>query len=153
MWILFEMKGETTMEINDVLKELDVTLGNKDTVNKDMSYIVQSKDLLQVNRINEEEVEEMQYVSSQTIETTGLHLFTTEVVQTGQQGQIKNKVKVTYENGKIVKKELTGDNHSCVLMIFLWMKTLQASYVEVIRSFALMSLKASMMDISQIMIV
>jgi len=33
------------------------------------------------------------------------------------------------------------------------MKTLQASYVEVIRSFALMSLKASMMDISQIMIV
>ena len=51
---------------------------------------------------------------------------------------------------KIVKKELTGDNHSCVLRIF---KTLQASYVEVIRSFALMSLKASMMDISQIMIV
>ena len=40
-----------------------------------------------------------------------------------------------------------------ILMIFLWMKTLQASYVEVIRSFALMSLEASMMDISQIMIV
>ena len=92
--------------VKNVLKELDVTLGNKDTVNKDMSYIVQSKDLLQVNRINEEEVEEMQYVSSQTIETTGLHLFTTEVVQQGQQGQINNKVKVTYENGKIVKKEL-----------------------------------------------
>ena len=35
----------------------------------------------------------------------------------------------------------------------LRMKTLQASYVEVIRSFALMSLEASMMDISQIMIV
>ena len=136
--------------VKNVLKELDVTLGNKDTVNKDMSYIVQSKDLLQVNRISEEEVEEVQYVDSQTIETTGLHLFTTEVVQQGQQGQIKNKVKVTYENGKIVKKELTGDNHSCVLRIF---KTLQASYVEVIRSFALMSLKASMMDISQIMIV
>ena len=92
--------------VKNVLKELDVSLNAKDTVNKDMSYIVQSKDLLQVNRINEEEVEEMQYVSSQTIETTGLHLFTTEVVQTGQQGQIKNKVKVTYENGKIVKKEL-----------------------------------------------
>lgn len=92
--------------VKNVLKELDVSLNAKDTVNKDMSYIVQSKDLLQVNRINEEEVEEMQYISSQTIETTGLHLFTTEVVQTGQQGQIKNKVKVTYENGKIVKKEL-----------------------------------------------
>ena len=92
--------------VKNVLKELDVNLNAKDTVNKDMSYIVQSKDLLQVNRINEEEVEEMQYVSSQTIETTGLHLFTTEVVQQGQQGQINNKVKVTYENGKIVKKEL-----------------------------------------------
>ena len=92
--------------VENVLKELDVTLGNKDTVNKDMSYIVQSKDLLQVNRISEEEVEEVQYVDSQTIETTGLHLFTTEVVQQGQQGQMNNKVKVTYENGKIVKKEL-----------------------------------------------
>lgn len=92
--------------VKNVLKELDVTLGNKDTVNKDMSYIVQSKDLLQVNRISEEEVEEVQYVDSQTIETAGLHLFTTEVVQQGQQGQINNKVKVTYENGKIVKKEL-----------------------------------------------
>lgn len=92
--------------VKNVLKELDITLGNKDTVNKDMSYIVQSKDLLQVNRISEEEVEEVQCVDSQTIETTGLHLFTTEVVQQGQQGQINNKVKVTYENGKIVKKEL-----------------------------------------------
>ena len=82
------------------------SLGTKDTVNKDMAYIVQSKDLLQVNRISEEEVEEIQYVDSQTIETTGLHLFTTEVVQQGQRGQINNKVKVTYENGKIVKKEL-----------------------------------------------
>ena len=92
--------------VKNVLKELDVNLNAKDTVNKDMSYIVQSKDLLQVNRISEEEVEEVQYVDSQTIETTGLHLFTTEVVQQGQQGQINNKVKVTYENGKIVKKEL-----------------------------------------------
>ena len=92
--------------VKNVLKELDVNLGTKDTVNKDMAYIVQSKDLLQVNRISEEEVEEIQYVDSQTIETTGLHLFTTEVVQQGQRGQIKNKVKVTYENGKIVKKEL-----------------------------------------------
>ena len=73
--------------VKNVLKELDVNLGTKDTVNKDMAYIVQSKDLLQVNRISEEEVEEIQYVDSQTIETTGLHLFTTEVVQQGQRGQ------------------------------------------------------------------
>ena len=34
--------------VKNVLKELDVSLNAKDTVNKDMSYIVQSKDLLQV---------------------------------------------------------------------------------------------------------
>ena len=45
--------------VKNVLKELDVNLGTKDTVNKDMAYIVQSKDLLQVNRISEEEVEEI----------------------------------------------------------------------------------------------
>ena len=109
--------------VKNVLKELDVNLGTKDTVNKDMAYIVQSKDLLQVNRISEEEVEEIQYVDSQTIETTGLHLFTTEVVQQGQQGQINNKVKVTYENGKIVKKELLYNNctwYSSTWGIFYW---------------------------------
>lgn len=90
--------------VKNVLKELDVNLGTKDTVNKDMAYIVQSKDLLQVNRISEEEVEEIQYVDSQTIETTGLHLFTTEVVQQGQRGQINNKVKVTYEMVKSSKR-------------------------------------------------
>ena len=98
-----EIKGyKETIEI----QYQDGSQEAKDTVNKDMAYIVQSKDLLQVNRISEEEVEEIQYVDSQTIETTGLHLFTTEVVQQGQRGQINNKVKVTYENGKIVKKEL-----------------------------------------------
>ena len=56
-----------------------------------MSYIVQSKDLLQVNRISEEEVEEVQYVDSQTIETTGLHLFTTEVFNKDNKDKINNK--------------------------------------------------------------
>lgn len=92
--------------VKNVLDELDVTLNEKDTVNKDMGYIVQSKDLLQVNRITEEEVEEIQTIPSQTVGTNGLHLFTSEVVQQGQNGEVKNKVKVTYENGKVVKKEL-----------------------------------------------
>lgn len=92
--------------VKNVLDELDVTLNEKDTVNKELSYIVQSKDLLQVNRIKEEELEEIQYLEPEVIHTTGLHLFTNEVVQQGQQGQIKNKVKVTYENGKVIKKEL-----------------------------------------------
>ena len=92
--------------VKNVLDELDVTLNEKDTVNKDMGYIVQSQDLLQVNRIKEEEIEEIQTIQSQTVRTTGLHLFSTEVIQQGQNGEVKNKVKVTYENNKVVKKEL-----------------------------------------------
>ena len=92
--------------VKNVLDELDVTLNKKDTVNRDMAYIIQSKDLLQVNRITEEEVEEIQSIPSQTVRTNGLHLFTTEVVQQGQNGEVKNKVRVTYENGKAVRKEL-----------------------------------------------
>ena len=65
--------------VKNVLDELDVTLNKKDTVNRDMAYIIQSKDLLQVNRITEEEVEEIQSIPSQTVRTNGLHLFTTEV--------------------------------------------------------------------------
>lgn len=92
--------------VKNVLDELDVTLNEKDTVNKDLQYIVQSDDLLQVNRIKETEIEEIQTVQSQTVHTSGLHLFATEVVQNGQNGQVVNKLKVTYENNKIVKKEL-----------------------------------------------
>lgn len=92
--------------VKNVLDELDVTLNEKDTVNKDLQYIVQSDDLLQVNRIKETEIEEIQTVQSQTVHTSGLHLFATEVVQNGQNGQIVNKLKVTYENNKIVRKEL-----------------------------------------------
>lgn len=92
--------------VKGVLNELDVTLNEKDTVNRDMGYIVQSKDLLQVNRIKEEEIEEIQTIQSQTIRTSGLHLFATEVIQQGQNGEVKNQVRVTYENNKVVKKEL-----------------------------------------------
>ena len=35
--------------VKNVLDELDVTLNEKDTVNKDMGYIVQSKDLNEIN--------------------------------------------------------------------------------------------------------
>ena len=66
-----------------------------------MSYIVQSKDLLQVNRINEEEVEEMQYdIFTNNRNNRFTFIYNQKLIQTGQQGQIKNKVKVTYETVK-----------------------------------------------------
>ena len=38
-------------------------------------------------------------VESNTVNTTGLELFTTKVAQQGQNGQVKNTYRVTYENG------------------------------------------------------
>lgn len=92
--------------VKNVLEELDVKLNEKDTVNKELEYIIQSDDLLQVNRIREAEIEEIQTIQSQTVNTAGLHLFATEVVQQGQDGEVVNKLKVTYENNRVAKKEL-----------------------------------------------
>lgn len=86
---------------NDMNRQKDIL--NKYEKNK---HIVKSEDLLQVNHIQEKEVEEIQTIQSQTIQVTGLNLFTTEVIQQGQNGKVKNDLKVTYENNKIKKKEL-----------------------------------------------
>ena len=47
-------------------------------------------------------------VESNTVNTTGLELFTTKVAQQGQNGQVKNTYRVTYENGNEVGRELIG---------------------------------------------
>lgn len=92
--------------VSDVLKELNIQLGQKDSINQDMNYVVQNHDQLLITRILEEDIEQVETVQSNTIYTTGLHLFSTDVTQQGQNGEVKNTYKVTYQNGKEVSKEL-----------------------------------------------
>lgn len=94
-------------KVKNVFDELDIHLGNKDVVNKDLEYIVNKGDLLTITRVNEDVIEETQTVTSQQIVNyDGLHLFSTDVVQQGQNGEVKNTYKVTYENGREVRREI-----------------------------------------------
>ena len=91
-----------------VLEDLKISLNPQDSLNYDMSYVLNNGDLVQITRINEANVDEIDSIKSNTVNTNGLELFTTKVTQQGQEGQVKNTYRVTYQNGKEVGKELIG---------------------------------------------
>lgn len=94
--------------VSDVLDELGIVVNPQDIVNLDLNYVVNDGDLIQITRVNEANIEEVVAVKSNTINTTGLELFTTKVAQQGQDGQVKNTYRVTYQNGNEVSRQLIG---------------------------------------------
>ncbi|WP_455682800.1 G5 domain-containing protein [Thomasclavelia sp.] len=94
--------------VSNVLEDLNVSLNPQDILNFDLNYVLNNNDLVQITRVNEANVDEINTVASNTINANGLELFTTKVVQQGQEGQIKNTYRVTYQNGREVSKELIG---------------------------------------------
>lgn len=95
-------------DISSVLEDLKISLNPQDTLNFDSNYVLNNGDLVQITRINEADVDEMDTIASKTVNTNGLELFTTKVAQQGQSGQVKNTYRVTYQNGKAVSKKLVG---------------------------------------------
>ena len=94
--------------VSDVLDELGIVVNPQDIVNLDLNYVVNDGDLIKITRVNEANIEEVVAVKSNTINTTGLELFTTKVAQQGQDGQVKNTYRVTYQNGNEVSRQLIG---------------------------------------------
>lgn len=94
--------------VSDVLDELGIVVNPQDIVNLDLNYVVNDGDLIQITRVNEANIEEVVAIKSNTINTTGLELFTTKVAQQGQDGQVKNTYRVTYQNGNEVSRQLIG---------------------------------------------
>lgn len=94
--------------VSNVLDELGIVVNPQDIVNLDLNYVVNDGDLIQITRVNEANIEEVVAVKSNTINTTGLELFTTKVAQQGQDGQVKNTYRVTYQNGNEVSRQLIG---------------------------------------------
>ena len=94
--------------VSTVLEDLKISLNPQDSLNYDMSYVLNNGDLVQITRINEANVDEIDSIKSNTVNTNGLELFTTKVTQQGQEGQVKNTYRVTYQTGKEVGKELIG---------------------------------------------
>lgn len=96
------------VELSTALDDLDISINPQDTLNHDLNYVLNSGDLIQITRINETNIDEINTVESNTVNIAGLELFTTKVTQQGQNGQVKNTYRVTYQNGEEVKKELVG---------------------------------------------
>ena len=96
--------------VSNVLEDLNVSLNPQDILNFDLNYVLNNNDLIQITRVNEANVDEINTVASNTINASGLELFTTKVVQKGQEGQVKNTYRVTYQNGREVSKELIGSS-------------------------------------------
>lgn len=94
--------------VSNVLDDLKITVNPQDILNLDLNYMVNDGDLIQITRVNQADIEEMVAVNSNTVNAAGLELFTTKVTQQGQDGQVKNTYRVTYENGNEVGRELIG---------------------------------------------
>ena len=105
-----ETKGYLVRQdsLANVLDELEININPQDILNFSMDYVVNKGDLIQITRVNEANIEEISAVKSNTVNTAGLELFTTKVTQQGQDGQVKNTYRVTYQNGEEVNRELIG---------------------------------------------
>ena len=94
--------------VSNVLDDLEISLNPQDLLNQDLNYVVNDGDLIQITRINEANIDEVNTIASNTVNTSGLELFTTKVTQQGQEGKVKNTYRVTYHNGKESKRELVN---------------------------------------------
>lgn len=93
--------------VENVLEELDIELAQQDEIDQELSYIVNKDDLLTITRVtNAQVVDEVIIESSKITTYDGLHLFTSSVVQQGQDGVVATTYDVTYENGQEVNRVL-----------------------------------------------
>lgn len=96
--------------VGNVLNELNVELGQKDTLNKDKEEVVQENDVIQITRVETKIISKTETISYKTI-TKGSDNWTKTVEQEGKNGKIKKIYLVTYVNGheqsrKVIKEKV-----------------------------------------------
>lgn len=96
--------------VENVLNELNVELGQNDTLNKDKEEIVQENDLIKITRVETKTISQIETVPYKTV-TKGSGNWTKTVEQEGKNGKMKKTYLVTYANGheqnrKVVKEEM-----------------------------------------------
>ncbi len=95
-------------KVGNVLNALNITLNEKDILNKDLNYIVNKGDLLSITHVASADIEMYQEIGYHVITRPGKQLFTTGVTQAGEKGQLKNIYRVTYQNGQETGRQLTA---------------------------------------------
>ncbi|WP_213818882.1 ubiquitin-like domain-containing protein [Garciella nitratireducens] len=95
-------------KVEDILKEAKIVLGEKDRVQPKRDAKIEKEEKIQVVRVIEKNIVEEQPIPYLTKEqpTEKLDVGDTKVVQQGKNGVKENHIKVIYENGKEIKREL-----------------------------------------------
>lgn len=96
--------------VENVLTELNVELGKNDSLNKEMDYVVQQDDFIQITRVETKTIVQEESIPFST-ETKGSGSWTKTVEQEGKDGKVKKTYLVTYANGKetgrkVIKEEI-----------------------------------------------
>lgn len=91
--------------VSNVLGELSIVLNTGDTVNKDLSYVVQQNDSLRITRMETRTITVEEKIPYKTI-TKGSGGWTKTVTQEGKDGLVKKTYLVTYANKKEIARKL-----------------------------------------------
>lgn len=93
--------------VQDVLNELEITLGSEDFVNLDATTLLDDDQTIEINRITYSEVKEEEEIPF-TTEITGDDVdgATVDVLQVGENGALENTYKVRMQNAIEVSREL-----------------------------------------------
>ena len=98
----------TASNVEEALEEAQVTIGDLDRIDPELHQEIQEGLTIKIVRVKEEIKTEKQEIDFNTKRKndSSMNRGTTKVVQKGQKGQKELQVKVTYEDGKEVKREV-----------------------------------------------
>jgi uncharacterized protein YabE (DUF348 family) len=101
----------TAADLKTALEEAEVYVGQLDRVEPSVDTAIASDLTVTIKRVEEQVVEETVDVEfeNKVVKSDELDVGTVRVVQKGQQGQKQLSVKITYEDGKEVDRQVIGE--------------------------------------------
>ena len=94
--------------VENVLEELNVNLNKDDKINKELTDIVQDKDLIEITRLESKEIVKTEKIPY-TTKKVGSGTWSVTVTQEGQNGKVKRTYLVNYSNGKEISRTVVKE--------------------------------------------
>lgn len=97
--------------VGDLLKEKNITLNKKDTLEPDSATLLVPSMTITITRITEKDMSEQKEIPFETVEKNDGSILRgeTKVTQEGKNGQKTQNFHVTYKNGKEIQRDLTSE--------------------------------------------
>ena len=101
----------TKSTVEEILKELNINLNDRDIVNKKLNENIKSNDTIEITRVKEEEVvleKEIPFEVS-IIKDSSKAKGSQVIKNEGEDGKVEKKYKIVYKNGNVFSKELISE--------------------------------------------